>query len=210
MLKEIEMAEKRDETEKVNTTLTSSYAVKPLSQSDKKKIIGKFLGYFTSALLLTLTVFYFSWSLIGAFPDYVPISTADELLKIMIQSNGILLGFVGIVFAQLLSSLMNQQTVLYQNILENPEKANNKKEALNFLGFRRNGLSLIAVSTFFSLLLSIFISMANIARNSQFEPTDVYATFGFLFGPLLCTVIAIVLLVLAFTALPMTPQLEEE
>lgn len=204
------MAEKTDETQKVSTTLTSSYSVKPLTQSDKKKIIGRFLSYFFSALLVTLTIFYFSWSIIGVFPDYVPISTADDLFKIMIQANGILLGFVGIVFAQLLSSIMSQQTILYQNILENPEKANNKKESLTFLGFRRNGLSLIAVSTFFSLLLSIFISMANIARNSQFQPTDVYATFGFLFGPLLCTVIAIVLLILAFTALPMTPQLKEE
>jgi len=204
------MAEKRNETKKVGTTLTSSYTIKPLTQNDKLRIIGRFFVYFISVLLLILTIFYVSWSLIGAFPDYVPISTADDLLKIMIQANGILLGFVGIVFAQLLSSVMSQQTALYQNLLENPEEANNKKESLNYLGFRRNGLSLIAVSTFVSLLFSIFVSMANIARNSQFQPTDVYATFGFLFLPLLCTIVAIVLLILAFTALPMIPQLEEE
>ena len=105
---------------------------------------------------------------------------------------------------------MTQQTVLHQSMLEKPEKAVNIKRSLEFLDYRRSSLSFIAVSTFAFLLMSIFFSMVVIARNSQYEPTDTYATFGILYGPMLFTIVAIVFLILAFTALPMRPQLEEE
>ncbi|MCW4015288.1 MAG: hypothetical protein NWF06_02865 [Candidatus Bathyarchaeota archaeon] len=204
------MAENEGKTEKVSTTFTTSYSVKPLTQSDKWNLVKRFLFYFVSSFVAVGSVFYFSFSLIDAFPDYVPISTADSLLEIMIQTNGILLGFVGIIFAQMLSSVMSQQTALYEKLFENPEEANNRAESLKYLTLRQNSLSLVAVSTFFCLIFSIFSSMAYIARNSQYDPTDTWATFGFLFVPLLFTIVAILLLILAFTVLPSTPKLEEK
>jgi hypothetical protein len=139
----------------------------------------------------------------------VPISTADKLSEIMISANGILLGFVGIIFAQLLSSIMDQQNVVYQRILEKTaSNASEEKKLLEFLDFRKSGLAYLAGFTFAFLLMSIFFSMAVIAKNSEFLPTDTYATFGILFGPLLFTIVAVVLLMLAFIALPMRPPLE--
>jgi hypothetical protein len=205
------MAEKKDKTEKVEKTLTTSYNVKPLTRNDKKKIVGKFLIYFLLALGLVSAIFYLSLSLIDIFPDYVTISTADKLSEIMIQANGILLGFVGIIFAQLLSSIMDQQNVVYQRILEKTVlNASEEKKLLEFLDFRKSGLAYLAVFTFAFLLMSIFFSMASIAKNSQSLPTDTYATFGILFGPLLFTIVAVVFLMLAFIALPMKPPLEEK
>jgi len=204
------MGEKEGKTEKVSTTLSTSYSVKPLTQSDKWNLVKRFLLYFSLALVVVVTVFYVSFSIIDVFPDYVQISTADTLLEIMIQTNGILLGFVGIIFAQMLSSVMSQQSALYEKIIENPEKATNMEESLKYLTLRKNGLSLIAVPTFLVLMFSIFVSMANIARNSQYEPTNTWATFGFLFGPLILTMAAILLLIFAFTVLPSTPDLEEK
>ena len=204
------MEKKEDKTKKVSAVLSTSYSVKPLTESDKWDIVKQFLVYFVLSLIVVITVFFVSFSIIDVFPDYVTISTADSLLEIMIQTNGILLGFVGIIFAQMLSSVMSQQTTLYNKIIENPENATNVEESLKYLTLRQNGLSLIAVPTFLVLMLSIFVSMANIARNSQFEPTNTWATFGFLFGPLLLTMVAILLLILAFTVLPSTPKLEEK
>ncbi len=201
------MGEKEGKTEKVSATLSTSYSVKPLTSRD---ITKRFIAYFVVSLALVTTVFFASFFIIDVFPDYVPISTADALLEIMIQTNGILLGFVGIIFAQMLSSVLRQQTALFEKIIENPEKATNIEESLNFLTLRKNGLSFIAVPTFLFLMGSIFVSMAYIARNSQYEPTDTWATFGFLFGPLLFTMVAMVLLLLAFTVLPSTPKLEEK
>jgi TRAP-type C4-dicarboxylate transport system permease small subunit len=103
---------------------------------------------------------------------------------------------------------MSQQTALYEKLFENPEEVNNRAESLKYLTLRQNSLSIVAVSTFFCLIFSIFSSMAYIARNSQYEPTDTWATFGFLFVPLLFTMVAILLLILAFTVLPSTPELE--
>lgn len=202
------MAEKETETEKVSTTFSTSYSVKDLTEDDKSKLIKKFLGYFFLSFVAIISVFYFSFAIIDAFPDFVPIFTADRLLEIMIQTNGILLGFVGIIFAQMLSSVMSQQTALYDKIIENPETESNAIKSLKYLSFRQKGLSYITVPTFFVLIVSIFVSMANIARNSQYEPTNTWATFGFLFGPLLLTMVAILLLILAFTVLPSIPELE--
>ena len=206
------MTEKKNQTRKVEKKFTvGSYEIKSLTRSDKTKVVGRFLIYFGLALALTLAIFYLLLSLIHAFPDYVPISTADKLSEIMIQANGILLGFVGIIFAQLLSSIMDQQNVVYQRILEKTVlKASEEKKLLDFLDFRKNGLAYLAVFTFAFLLISIFFSMTSIAKNSEFLPTDMYATFGILFGPLLFTIVAVVFLMLAFIALPTRPPLEEK
>jgi len=52
------MAEKKDKPEKVEKTLTTSYNVKPLTQSDKRKVVIKFLIYFLLALGLVSAIFY--------------------------------------------------------------------------------------------------------------------------------------------------------
>jgi hypothetical protein len=126
----------------------------------------------------------------------------------MINVDGILLGFVGIVFAQLLSSIMDQQNVLYQRILEKPDEAVEGMKSLEYMDLRKYELSGIAVGTFVSLVLSIFVSMANIAKNSKLSPTDTFATFGILFGPLYCTIVAVMFLILALVFLPMRPPLK--
>lgn len=195
---------------KIEVTITErlglssvSYQVKTINRSEKVKLIGKFLGFFAISLLTFIAIFVFLLSVLGFFPDYIPIANANDLLNDVINVDGILLGFVGIVFAQLLSSIMDQQNVLYQRILEKPDEAAENMNSLEFMDTRKNGLSLIIIATFFCLLMSIFISMANIARNSKFLPTNTYATFGILFGPLLYTIIAVILLTLALMVLPM-------
>lgn len=104
---------------------------------------------------------------------------------------------------------MDQQNVLYQSALERGDATLDKKKSLDFLDFRRNGLSVIASFTFLFLLFSIFLSMVNIANNSKFLPTDTYKTSSLLFGPLLYLIIAVVLLMVAFIALPLRPPLEK-
>jgi len=158
---------------------------------------------------MMLAIFAILRSITGAFPDYVPITTANNLLGIMISTDGFLLGFVGIVFAQLPSSIMDQQNILYQRMLEKHEEASDEMNSLKLLDFRKYGLLLAIAATFSLLLGSIFISMANIADNSKFLPTDTYATFSILFGPLWYTIIAVVLLVFALAVVPLRPPLKK-
>jgi predicted RNA-binding Zn-ribbon protein involved in translation (DUF1610 family) len=184
-----------------------SYEVKTINRSDKTKLVGRFLIYFIIAIIAVVTVFEVSFSVTRFFPDYVPISDGNDLLNIMISVDGILLGFVGIVFAQLLSSVSAQQNVLYQRILEKPLEAEENKKTYDFLDGQKYALSLVTVITFGSLIGSIFISMANIAKNSLLKSTDTFATFALLFGPLLYTIIAVVFLTLALAILPLKPSL---
>jgi len=198
----------KKETEKVGTTLTISYGLNPLTRREKLKEFAKFLVIFLLAVGITASILYLSFSIVGFFPDYVPIQSVNDLLKILIEVDGILLGFGGIIVAQLLSSIMDQQNILYQSILEKPEKASAKAKSLEFLDRRKFVLSITACSTFVFLLLSILLAMVNIARLSKFPPTDVYSSFGTLFAPLLFVIASIVLLFLSLTGLPMKPPLE--
>lgn len=197
------------ETEKVEKDLTILYGLKPLSLREKA---GDFLRFllilFIANVVVAVSIFLTSYLVMGLFPEYVPIQSANDLLKILIEADGILLGFSGIIVAQLLSSIMDQQNTLYQSILEKPEKASDKAKSLEFLDRRKFVLSLTACFTFIFLVLSILFSMANIAKNSNFKPTDTYSSFAFLFGPLFEAVVAIALLVVCLTGLPMKPPLE--
>jgi predicted nucleic acid-binding Zn ribbon protein len=195
-------------TETMGISDSVSYEVKTINRSEKVKLVGKFVGSFAISLIAVIFVFAILLSVIGFFPEYVPISNANDLLNSVINVDGILLGFVGIVFAQLLSSIMDQQNVIYERILEKPDEAAENMKSLEFMDARKCGLSLITVVTFGSLLGSIFVSLANIAKNSKLLPTDTYATFGILFGPLLYTIIAVILLTLALAVLPMRPPLK--
>ena len=203
------MTKSKNQTQEVGKILTASYQVKPTNRRQKAEWFGEFLSLFIISGLVIFIVLVISLYVVRVFPDYVPISTANDLLSILINVNGILLGFVAIIFAQLLSSLMDQQNILYQRLLENPNEALEKKKFLDFMDFRKHSLSLIIVVTLGFLLASIFVSMSNIAKNAKFQPTDTYATQGFLFGPLLCTIIAVTLLALALAALPLRPPIEK-
>jgi hypothetical protein len=205
------MTEDKNKTQESEKSRKSSFTIKSITQKDKKKIVLKYLAIFIVSVVLILVTFSSSVSILNVFPDYVPIPTANDLLKIMIETDGILLGFVGIIFAQLLSSISDQQNVLYQRILEKTvQNASEEKKFLEFLDFRKNGLAFIAVFTFLFLLISIFGAMANIAKNSKLLPTDTFSTFGILFGPLFYTMVGVVFLMLAFIVLPMKPPLEEK
>ncbi|MBX5328597.1 MAG: zinc ribbon domain-containing protein [Candidatus Bathyarchaeota archaeon] len=179
-----------------------SYQLKAIN---RKELARNFLVSFAISLFVVIAIFLILFFVIRLFPDYVTISSANDLLNNVINVDGIPLGFVGIVFAQLFLSIMNQQNVLYKQILEKPDEADENMKSFEFMDVRKHALSFITVSIFVFLLGSIFISMANIAQNSKFLPTDTYATFGLLFGPLLCTIIAVILLTLALTVLPMRP-----
>lgn len=196
------------ETKKVEKTLTVSYGLKPLSLWEKLKIFGKFFAFALLGSALGILPFLVSFYVVKIFPDYVPVATADDLLKILIEVDGILLGFVGIVFAQLLSSIMDQQNVLYERILEKRDEVGNESKLLESLRESKIALSLPTIGTFFFLILSVFISMANIAKHAQFKPTDTYATSGVLFMPLSYVIVAVVLLIIPLVYLLMKPPLE--
>ena len=204
------MAENKEKTEKASKELTVSYEVKSLSGLEKIEVFSTLLWAFILFLIFILVGFYASIYWIDIIPEFLSISTGKELLNIMITVNGLLLGFVGVVFAQILSSIIGQQNILYQSILDKGDKKNDKKKSLEFLDLKRNALSFTILFTFAFILLSIFSSMSNIATISQYQPTDTYSTFSFLYGPLLFMMIAVILVAISLMAVPLRPPLAKK
>ena len=178
----------------------------------KKVRILKWIAHYISIVAVLLFIVFVTFSIIRTFPDYVPISNADNLLQIWITANGVLMGFAGIIFAQLISSTMDQQNTLYQCILEeelsNKHRTKQLKKKLNYLDDRRLALIICTASTLMLLAYSILLSMQGIAKNSLLKPTDTYAVNGFMFGPLLSSVCGMGLLIIALV-LPLKPPLED-
>jgi ABC-type sugar transport system permease subunit len=191
--------------QKVEKKLAIPYSIRSMSRREK---VLRLLLVLLVSIVLVGVILYFSLQIINLFPEYILISTENDLLKIMIEADGILLGFVGIIFAQLFSSILDQQNVLYQSILDKGDETGDKKKSIDFLDYRRNSLAFTIAFTFLFLLLSIFGSMVNIAKNSQNLPTDTFSS-SILFVPLFFMVVGVVLLMVAFIALPIRPPLEK-
>jgi amino acid transporter len=180
--------------------------------SDKTIRVLKLVALYLAIVGVLFFLVFMVFSIISTFPDYVPITNADSLLQIWITTNGVIMGFVGIIFAQLISSTMDQQNTLYQRILEeelsNKHRTKQLKKKLNYLDNRKFALSMFTVVSLGLLAYSILLSMQAIAKNSQYLETDVYAVQGFMFNPLLFTVLGITAMIVALT-LPSKPPLEE-
>jgi uncharacterized membrane protein len=177
--------------------------------SDKTRRILKLVVLYLAIVGGLLYLVYVVFSIIKTFPEYVPITNADTLLQIWITANGVILGFVGIIFAQLFSSTMDQQNTVYQRMLENKKKQREElKKIRDYLDNRRFALSMLTVLSLGFLTYSILLSMQAIATNSKFSATDVYAVQGFMFYPLVFSVLGIAVMIIALT-LPLKPPLEE-
>jgi hypothetical protein len=210
---EEETKNKSSKPKKIERTIEESFGAKDetsfkiRSMSRREKIL-RYLALFLVSIFIVIIVFYAALIILKLFPDYILVSSENSLLNIIINVDGILLGFTGIIFAQLLSSIMDQQNTLFQSALDKGDTTLNKKKTIEFLDFRRNGLAIDAGAIFLFLLMSIFYAMSNIAKISSYSATDTFAS-SILFGPLLLLMLGVVLLMVAFIAMPMTPPLEK-
>jgi len=205
------MTEKKEPTTKVDRKFTITYEIKPLSLGEKAKAVGRFLVIFAVSAFSVAAIFYATLQFTQVFPEFILVKAGNELLNIMIQADGILLGFSGIIFAQLFSSVNDQQTVLYQRIIEKKtEETIGVGKLLNYLERKKVVLTYSMLFSFLFLIFSIFGSMARIAYIAPYQPTDTYSSLAIFFVPVLFTMVAVVLLTFALTGLSLKPPLEEE
>jgi len=177
--------------------------------SNKTRRVLKLVALYLAIVGFLLYLVFIVFTIIDTFPDYVPITNADSLLQIWITANGVLMGFVGIIFAQLLSSTMDQQNTVYHRILETERNQREElKKISDYLDTRRFSLSMLTVFSLGFFAYSILLSMQAIAKNSSLAPTDVYAVQGFMFYPLMLSVLGITVMIIALT-LPLKPPSEE-
>ena len=186
-------------------------SVNKKTQTRTTKIL-RWLGLYGLIVLVLFVMVFAVFLIVRLFPDYVPIAGADNLLQIWITTNGVLMGFVGIIFAQLLSSTMDLQNTLFQRILESENHSKNIEELLRrrikYLDNRKISLSVFTALSLMSIAYSILVSMQGLAKNSLLSSTDTFAVNGFMFLPLFFSVAGMAFLILAFI-IPSTPPLRE-
>ena len=144
--------------------------------------------------------------LVSGFPEYIRVSGAESILITLIEVDGVLIAFSGIIFAQLYSTLSAQQNVLYQYILENSWEATDNKWKFKKYAEKQIQLSLLMAVTFLYYLYSIFTAVQAISPFYNYIGRhDVIAAFSTLFQPITSLIGGSALLVYSFAAFKLTP-----
>lgn len=153
-----------------------------------------------------LAVFGITYAVVSLFPDYIKVQGTIDLMKALVDVDGVLLGFMGIVYAQLFSSVMGQQNIIFQKMLGARKKHSQYEAYLKEYSSRKKTLVITTIATFTLLLMSILASLVGLARVSLYDPTkDTYAPFSLTFLPMLYIVQAVALLVIALVGVPTEP-----
>jgi hypothetical protein len=174
----------------------------PLSKSIKEIITIE---------IVFLAVFLIPYGISTSFPDYIKVQGVTELMQSLVAVDGVILGFTGVVFAQLFSSVMDQQNTIFGRMLSNKKIYHQYENFLEEYSKRKTALVISTISSFTLLLASILTSLVGLARMSTYNATsDTYSPFFVSFFPLLFLVEAVFVLVIALVALPMGPPKPNE
>ena len=161
--------------------------------------------------IVFLAVFFIAFGISASFPDYIKVQGVTELMQSLVSVDGVILGFTGVVFAQLFSSVMDQQNTIFGRMLSNKKIYHQYENFLEEYSKRKTSLVIATISTFTLLLASILTSLVGLARMSTYNATtDTYAPFSVSFFPVLLLVESIFVLVIALVALPMGPPKQNE
>jgi hypothetical protein len=174
---------------------------------------------FTFLILVVLYVFlYIVTSIVIYFPQTMKPQTVSQILSAIIEVNGIFLGFSGIIFAQVLASLIDQQNIVYAKLLDEPDmnskRAKLSVEYLDLFEERKRNFVITVFITFILLVASIIESMKGLADVSKILDWDIELWTGhYISYPMLYMLGAIAVLlfsVFVFSLKPPYPSFKEE
>jgi len=197
----------------VTKTLSVYYAIRP--KISKKTIRAWIVSFVTVIIWAGLAVFaiylFLQWtaSVVRYFPPYTKSQTVSDILRSLVEVDGILLGFVGIVFAQMFGSLMDQQNTVYDKLLDETDRSSERSKArekyLEVFEEKRNNLVFATLFTFLLLVWSVFESLKQVADSSLSDPTANIFTWGYIQTPMLLTIGGIAVLLLSVFAFSLRP-----
>ena len=144
-----------------------------------------------------LLLLYIVASYLTIFPSPVSPNIAVEILKAILQVNGFLIGFIGVIFAQLLRGLYSQQAAIQQErfklvtetVSPKPDK---HLDLIDKIKDARRSVAVFAILDIICFLISILYSLAQIAWIWE-EGPPVAITF-LVGGPLLYLITGIMFL----------------
>jgi len=197
----------------ITKTLSIYYSIKPkiTKEKTKKWLVSFVTVIFWTGVVLVAIYLFLQWtaSVVRYFPPYTKSQTVSDILRSLVEVDGILLGFVGIVFAQMFGSLMDQQNIVYDKLLDEPDRSSERSKArekyLEVFEEKRNNLVFAMLFTFLLLVWSVFDSLKQIADSSMSDPTASIFTWGYIQTPILLTIGGIAVLLLSVFAFSLKP-----
>jgi len=161
--------------------------------TDTIKAILKALGYIVGSYLL----FVFLDQYVGVFPKVIQTTIAIEIVRTIVQIDGVLIGFCGLVFAQLFWAIHSQQNVVYEETLtfkrtnpENPDEPLKDKtfreelfDRLKELEASRRSLTMNMLFAVVPLLLSILLALSKMGWSQSYP--EGYPTRLLLWDPIM-------------------------
>ena len=155
---------------------------KKLNRDDIKQ-----LGYASLPTVAIIILFYLFDYYLKLFPTTISANLSLEIFKILIQANGFLIGFAGIVFAQMFWAIHNQQSNIQKDILEHPFTLDEKKTSdiredyLTAFERKRGSMVRIMFIVLIFFVVSILLSLGGMAQTETQStlPTNPNLTFPF-------------------------------
>lgn len=205
-----------DKKRNIIVTKTLSFYYNTIKPKITKKKIWRWIVSFVTvifwvsvALLAIYLFLQWSASVVQYFPAYTKAQTVSDILRSLVEVDGILLGFVGIVFAQMFGSLMDQENIVYEKLLDETDRDSKRFKArekyLEVIEGKRTNIVFSMLFTFLLLVWSVFESLKQIADSSVSDPSATIFTWRYIQTPMLLTIGGIAVLLLSVFAFSLRP-----
>jgi len=145
----------------------------------------------------------------GYFPKEVGKSLVIDILKSIIQINGVLVGLNGIIYAQLLRSVDSLQNTITRGFFKIQKNQINMANSLKVLESKRRSLILALLIITILYLSSIYLALAHIARTEKWAGETVQI-YSFIYLPTLLLFSATVISMIIASTIKLTiPETED-
>jgi hypothetical protein len=171
--------------------------VTPVSSKEWKEFAMVLL-----AMVGVVALTYLVNQFFAQFPGKISASLDLEIMKTIIQTNGFLIGFSGVVFGQMFWAINHQQNTIQANILENPPSSADqtskdmRKDYVALLDKKRRSMAITMSFVIGLFILSIAFSLSAMAR-TEFYGTDLVPTIPEISNPLFFMIGGIIFFVIS-------------
>lgn len=166
---------------------------------------------FLMAIFLLLFAFGFEWYFSAYLSINVTTTVAKDMLEEILTINGLLLGFSGVVLAQVLSTVYNKGNWIYQQLITNRNDFLLVDELQKEIKILRKTRLRHIILVFYSMLPlfgSILLAFGEISK-IDVNQTVLLATKDVFFSPLIATLIGVVLLVISLLQFNLLPEIQQ-
>jgi hypothetical protein len=164
---------------------------------------------------LTLGLLYAITSYFGLFPANISSSLRLEILKTIVQANGFLIGFSGVVYAQLFWAINHQQSTLQVEIIKShvagastPSTSDVRERFVVILDKKRSSMAKAMFLVIGTLIVSIALSLSAMATTGLYS--EIATPTSEITLPLALMIIGIVILALSIATSKMSLSEELE